>query len=63
MDQCPHLAYRQSGDDRAFDTDRAYCTVAGRFVQPLRADICNCRYDLAPEEHCEIYREHEDLCK
>lgn len=57
-DRCPHLDYRREGDGRAFDTARAYCTVADRFVQPVTADICNARYDLDPTEHCEIYVEH-----
>lgn len=51
---CPHLSYREG---EAFDRERAYCTVVGEFVQPMRADICNDRYDLAHDEHCEIYRE------
>jgi hypothetical protein len=55
---CPHLAYREASEDAAFDTPRAYCTVADRFVQPMRADICNDRYDLDHAEHCEIFREH-----
>ncbi|MFB6161211.1 MAG: hypothetical protein ABEJ61_08555 [Haloferacaceae archaeon] len=58
MDRCPHLDYRDAGDGTVFETARAYCTVADRFVQPLRADVCNARYDLDPAEHCEIYRDH-----
>ncbi|WP_436902783.1 hypothetical protein [Halovenus halobia] len=54
---CPHLSYRSSANDREFDHERAYCAVAEQFVQPMRADICNDRYDLAHDEHCEIYRE------
>ncbi|MFC7044183.1 hypothetical protein ACFQH6_01080 [Halobacteriaceae archaeon GCM10025711] len=56
---CPHLAYRRSAGDRSFDEPRAYCTVADRFVQPMRADVCNDRYDLDHADHCEIYRRHE----
>ena len=59
-DRCPHLEYRDEADGQSFDVPRAYCTVAGRFVQAMRADICNRRYGLAPETDCEIYREHED---
>jgi hypothetical protein len=59
MDGCPHLDYRDAGDGLTFETPRAYCTVADRFVQPLRADVCNARYDLDPTAHCEIYRDHE----
>ncbi|WP_430505230.1 hypothetical protein [Haloparvum sp. PAK95] len=54
---CPYLAYRSATDDREFDTERAYCTAADKFVQPMRADVCNDRYDLSHEAHCEIFRE------
>jgi hypothetical protein len=56
---CPYLDYRRESDGESFDTDRAYCTAADRFVQPMRADICNDRYDLDHAVHCEIYRAHE----
>ncbi|WP_247001871.1 hypothetical protein [Halosolutus gelatinilyticus] len=55
---CPYLEYRRESGDLAFDRERAYCTAADRFVQPMRADICNDRYDLVHSDHCEIYREH-----
>ncbi|MFP8954737.1 hypothetical protein ACLI4Z_17495 [Natrialbaceae archaeon A-arb3/5] len=55
---CPFLEYRNDGDGHRFDEPRAYCTAADRFVQPMRADICTGRYDLAHDRHCEIYREH-----
>ena len=55
---CPYLEYRDEAADRRFDEARAYCAVADRFVQPMRADICNDRYELAHERHCEIYLEH-----
>ncbi|WP_135852773.1 hypothetical protein [Halorussus salinus] len=71
-DQCPYLEYRSlsDGDDEeapsetteeAADphSDRPYCTAADEFVQPMRADICNDRYDLDHEEDCEIYRDRE----
>jgi len=61
MDTCPHLAYRGADDDHAFDGERAYCTVIDEFVQPMRADVCNARFDLDPEAHCEHYRDHEGL--
>lgn len=54
---CPHLEYRDRTDDRRFDEARAYCPVADRFVQPMRADVCNDRYDLEHDRHCEIYLE------
>ncbi|WP_336036009.1 hypothetical protein [Halobacterium yunchengense] len=55
---CPHLEYRSEGDTRTFDAERAFCTVTGSFVQPMRADVCNDRYDLHHADHCEIYRDH-----
>ena len=58
---CPHLDYRESDGEREFDTARAFCTVAGEFVQPVHADICNERYGLDPESDCEIFREHAGL--
>jgi hypothetical protein len=56
---CPHLEYRRESGDQSFDTERAYCTVTGSFVEPIRADICNDRYDLHHAAHCEIFRDHE----
>jgi hypothetical protein len=56
---CPHLTYRTENDDHTFDTERAFCTVVEEFVQPMRTDICNDRYDLDHTTDCEIYREHE----
>lgn len=57
---CPFLEYRRESGDLQFDEARAYCGAAERFVQPMRADICNDRYDLEHADHCEIYREHAD---
>lgn len=54
---CPYLGYEQDDGTAAFDHPRAYCTLAERFVQPMRADICNDRFDLAHDEDCEIYLE------
>jgi hypothetical protein len=56
---CPHLEYRSEAAGKSFDVERAYCAVAGEFVQPMRADVCNDRYDFDHAEHCEIFREHE----
>jgi hypothetical protein len=56
---CPYLDYRDAGEGREFDHERAYCTAADQFVEAMRADICNDRYALDHETHCEIYREHE----
>ena len=60
-DQCPYLDYRREDEDgeRSFETPRAHCETAEAFVQPMRADICNLRYDLDPAEDCEIYVEAE----
>lgn len=65
---CPYLDYRDgseeasgdgtTGDGTAFAEPRAFCTVLDEFVQPMRADICNDRYGLQHERHCEIYRGH-----
>ncbi|SDF69561.1 hypothetical protein SAMN04488067_10760 [Halorubrum xinjiangense] len=60
MDEtCQHLAYREEGDGQSFETARAFCTVTGSFVQPMRADVCNARYGLDPETDCEFYAEAE----
>ncbi|MFB6299776.1 MAG: hypothetical protein ABEH65_05895 [Halobacteriales archaeon] len=58
---CPYLDYRRSADDSdiEFDTPRAFCTAADRFVQPMRADICNDRFELTHERDCEIFRDQE----
>jgi hypothetical protein len=55
---CQYLEYRSESDDEQFDHERAYCAAAERFVQAMRADVCNDRYDLDHETDCEIYREH-----
>ncbi|ERH11406.1 MAG: hypothetical protein J07HB67_00413 [halophilic archaeon J07HB67] len=58
---CRHLQYRESDGETEFETARAYCTVADRFVQPMRADICNERHGLDPAADCEIYRDDAGL--
>ena len=58
---CPQLVYRRSDEDKSFEHERPYCTVAETFVQPMRADICANRYGLAHERHCEIYRDHQGV--
>ncbi|WP_424018362.1 hypothetical protein ACOZ4N_02570 [Halorientalis pallida] len=57
---CPYLAYRREDAEHSFDTDRAYCTAAETFVQPMRADICNDRHDLDHATDCEIYLEADE---
>lgn len=61
IDGCPHLDYRETANGMEFAVRRAYCTVAERFVRPVKADICTERYGLTPADHCEIYRAHEGL--
>lgn len=56
---CPYLEYRREDGERSFDVERAYCTAAERFVQPMRADVCNDRYDLDHATDCEIFLAHE----
>lgn len=58
---CPYLEYRTEGDGRSFETARAYCAAAGKFVQPMRADVCNDRHELDHERDCEHYREAAGL--
>lgn len=57
---CPYLSYRDGDGSRSFDVPRAYCTVVEEFVQPMRADVCNDRYDLAHDTDCEYYLAAED---
>lgn len=57
--RCPYLDHRRESDDQSFETERAYCTISEKFVQAMRADICNRRYGLDPETDCEIYITHE----
>lgn len=57
--QCKYLEYRRKANESQFNTERAYCTVVEQFVQPMRADICNYRYELKPEQNCEYYEAAE----
>jgi len=57
---CPYLDYRRADGESAFETERAFCTLTDEFVQPMRADICNDRYELAHATDCEIFQEHAD---
>lgn len=56
---CPYLEYRRKAGEKEFDNERPFCTAADAFVQPMRADICNDRYDLDHETDCEIYIDAE----
>ncbi|QSG11328.1 Uncharacterized protein HSBGL_0898 [Halapricum desulfuricans] len=55
---CPHLAYRREAGEKAFDHKRAYCTVMAAFCSPMRADICNDRFEFDHEAHCEVFQKH-----
>jgi len=55
---CPYLEYRRRDEDHEFDHERPYCGVAGEFVSPMKADICNDRFDFGHEHDCEVYKEH-----
>ena len=57
---CPYLEYRREADGTAFETERAYCTAVDRFVQPMRADVCNDRYGLEHSTDCEYYLAAEE---
>ena len=58
---CEYLEFRASDGERSFAHERPYCAVVDDFVQPMRADVCAERYGLTPVEHCEIYRDEEEL--
>lgn len=53
---CPHLEYRSADEDHEFDHERPYCGVKETFVSPMRADVCNDRFDLHHAADCEVYR-------
>jgi hypothetical protein len=53
---CPHLRYRSNDGEHDFDHERPYCTVVERFVSPMRADVCNDRYDFSHRTHCDVYQ-------
>ena len=57
---CPFLEYRDVTAEKAFDHERAYCSAVDRFVQPMRADICNDRFDLDHATDCEYYSESHE---
>lgn len=56
---CPYSEHRREADDRTFDTARACCLAIKEFVQPMRAGICNDRYDLDHTADCEFYHDAE----
>lgn len=57
---CRYLEYREfEGDDPDLAHDRAYCRKQQSFVSPVRADICNDRWDFDHASHCEIFKRKE----
>ena len=57
---CPYLEYRSESDDHSFDHERPYCCIADSFVSPMKADICNDRFDFDHREYCDLFRDHEE---
>jgi hypothetical protein len=53
---CPYLEYLQSDEDHEFDHDRPWCGADESFVSPMRADICNDRFEFDHECDCEVYK-------
>lgn len=56
---CPHLDYRTADDEHEFDHERPYCAVLDEFVSPMRADICNDRFDFHHAEDCEVFKAND----
>lgn len=56
---CPHLTYRREGNGTSFDHERAYCTVMEAFCTPMRADVCNDRFEFDHRDHCEVFQAHD----
>lgn len=55
---CPYLDYRREDGEHQFDHRRPYCGALGEFVSPMKADICNDRFEFDHCEHCEVYKQH-----
>lgn len=60
---CPYLEYRRSDGDVEFDHERPYCSVEETFVSPMKADICNDRFDFDHGSDCEVFKEHVESVK
>ena len=56
MMTCPRLEYRSADDTHEFDHERPYCTAAGAFVSPMKADVCNDRFEFHHAQDCEVYK-------
>ncbi len=57
---CPHLDYRRGDGEHEFDHERPYCTATDEFVSPMKADVCNDRFEFDHARHCDVYRAHAD---
>jgi len=57
---CPYLEYRTAADEAEFDHERPYCSIQDEFVSPMKADICNDRFDFDHETHCEVFKAHTE---
>jgi hypothetical protein len=55
---CPYLEYRRTDGNQVFDHERPHCGVTEAFVSPMKADICNDRFEFDHECDCELYKEH-----
>ncbi|WP_435346449.1 hypothetical protein [Haloarchaeobius sp. HRN-SO-5] len=58
---CPYLEYREFDEDGENDHERPYCAIQEEFVSPMKADICNDRFEFHHAEHCEVYERPEAL--
>lgn len=58
---CPYLEYRRADDDVEFDHERPYCAIQGSFVSPMRADICNDRFEFHHAEDCPVFQSHAEV--
>lgn len=57
---CPYLEYLSQDDEHDFDHDRPWCGADETFVSPMRADICNDRFEFDHTCNCEVYRRVSD---
>lgn len=53
---CPYLEYRTADETAEFDHERPYCSAEGRFVSPMKADVCNDRFEFSHTKDCDIYQ-------
>lgn len=55
---CPYLEYRRTDGEHEFESERPFCTVESEFISPMKADICNDRFDFDHDCDCEIFKAH-----